>query len=64
MSAMAGALKIQLEKPGYYTLGKPIQELSQKHIYQALQIMYLSTLLFILLTLSLTILTTVLLQNL
>lgn len=60
MSAMAGALEIQLEKPGHYTLGKSIQELTPKHIHQALHIMYLSTLLFILLTLPLTILITTL----
>jgi len=62
MSAMAGALKIQLEKPGHYILGKPIQELTTKHIHQALHIMYLTTLLFILITLPLTILTNTPLQ--
>ncbi len=49
MSAMAGALRIQLEKPGYYTLGKPLQKLTPKHIHDALRIMYISTILFIIL---------------
>ncbi|MGB9728411.1 MAG: cobalamin biosynthesis protein [Thermoprotei archaeon] len=47
MSAMAGALRIQLEKPGHYKLGIPMQKLKPELIYDALNIMYTSTTLFI-----------------
>lgn len=47
MSAMAGALGVQLEKPGFYRLGDgKITELSPKHIPQALCLMKATTLLF------------------
>jgi adenosylcobinamide-phosphate synthase len=46
MSAMAGALNVRLEKPGYYTLGDNIVALSPKHILQALRVMKLTAYLF------------------
>ncbi|MCR6691703.1 MAG: cobalamin biosynthesis protein [archaeon YNP-LCB-003-016] len=46
MSAMAGALNVKLEKPGYYVLGDDIDELSPKHISRAIKIMKLTVLLF------------------
>ncbi len=45
LSAMAGALDIQLEKPGFYTIGDG-DDLSPSHITKALQIMVLSAILF------------------
>jgi adenosylcobinamide-phosphate synthase len=45
MSAMAGALGVQLEKPGYYTLGDG-EEVSPAHIMKALRIMELTSVLF------------------
>jgi adenosylcobinamide-phosphate synthase len=45
---MAGALNIQLEKPGYYTIGDN-KNLSPAHIQKALQIMLLTAILFALL---------------
>ncbi|MEM1586850.1 MAG: cobalamin biosynthesis protein [Candidatus Bathyarchaeia archaeon] len=47
MSAMAGALTVQLEKPGHYILGEGKSVLSPESIYRALHIMELTTLLFI-----------------
>jgi adenosylcobinamide-phosphate synthase len=38
MAAMAGALHVQLEKPGQYVLGEPIEELSADKITLALKI--------------------------
>jgi len=49
MAAMAGALDVQLEKPGHYKLGIPRRKLTPELIYNALHIMYLSTILFIML---------------
>ncbi|MFH1328412.1 MAG: cobalamin biosynthesis protein [Candidatus Bathyarchaeota archaeon] len=46
MSAMAGALNIQLEKPGSYILGDPNHDIETSHIYRALRITKLSTFLF------------------
>lgn len=46
MSAMAGALTVQLEKPGSYALGEGRDMLSPKHIHRALHIMELTVLLF------------------
>jgi adenosylcobinamide-phosphate synthase len=51
MAAMAGALNIQLEKPGQYVLGEKIDELTPKKILTALKIRNLTILLFILFTL-------------
>lgn len=45
LSAMAGALGIQLEKPGFYIIGDN-DDLSPKHIIQALRIMLVTTFLF------------------
>jgi adenosylcobinamide-phosphate synthase len=38
MSAMAGALNVQLEKPGYYAIGDNKMELSHGHVLKALKI--------------------------
>ncbi len=45
ISAMAGALEVQLEKEGYYTLGDKGQ-LSPSHVKEALEIMVLTAILF------------------
>ncbi|MEJ2243906.1 MAG: cobalamin biosynthesis protein [Candidatus Bathyarchaeota archaeon] len=45
ISAMAGALNVQLEKPGHYIIGDN-KDLSTQHISKALQIMITSSLLF------------------
>ncbi|HMK84247.1 MAG TPA: cobalamin biosynthesis protein [Candidatus Bathyarchaeia archaeon] len=47
MSAMAGALGVQLEKPGSYVLGNRDQELSPNHIVRATRILVMNTWLFI-----------------
>ncbi len=49
MSAMAGALKVQLEKPGVYVLGERDRELAPGHLVEATRIMLLNTILFVLL---------------
>ena len=49
MSAMAGALKVQLEKPGAYVLGDPDEALTHNHILKATHILAINTILFILL---------------
>ena len=49
MSAMAGALKIQLEKPGFYVLGDRDEKLTHKHLVKATRIMTLNTAFFMLL---------------
>jgi adenosylcobinamide-phosphate synthase len=46
IAAMAGALEVQLEKPGVYRLGENKKELSVESIYQALQIMQITVFLF------------------
>jgi len=38
MAAMAGALRIQLEKPGHYVIGEQIEEISSSKIVRALRI--------------------------
>jgi adenosylcobinamide-phosphate synthase len=48
MSALAGALRIRLEKIGYYTLGDAYESISIKHYMLAVKVMKLSALLFIL----------------
>jgi len=45
ISAMAGALDVQVEKPGFYQLGDN-NKLTPSHIKEALQIMFLTTALF------------------
>lgn len=47
MSAMAGALNVQLEKPGFYVLGDSIEAISPRHILRALHLMKLTTFLFV-----------------
>jgi adenosylcobinamide-phosphate synthase len=47
MSTMAGALGVRLEKLKCYTLGDADEELSPRHIAQALRIMKLTVILFI-----------------
>ncbi|MCP8320373.1 MAG: cobalamin biosynthesis protein [archaeon] len=47
MSAIAGAFNAQLEKPGFYILGDPINSLNPDHIPRAIRIMKLTTFLFI-----------------
>ncbi len=49
MSAMAGALGVMLEKPGFYTLGEPSRLLEPEDIRRALKIMKLNVFLFSLL---------------
>jgi len=49
MAAIAGALNIQLEKPGIYTIGDKEEEISYHHIYKALKIRNVTITLFILL---------------
>ena len=48
MSAMAGAFRVQLEKPGHYVIGDE-NILTPQHITKALQIMTISSLLFVIL---------------
>jgi cobalamin biosynthesis protein CobD/CbiB len=42
MSAVAGALGVQLEKPGYYILGDDVNPLSLTSISGGLKLMWLS----------------------
>lgn len=49
MSAMAGALRIQLEKTGFYVLGDRNRELAAGRLVEATRIMALNTILFVLL---------------
>jgi adenosylcobinamide-phosphate synthase len=46
MSAMAGALRVRLEKPGHYALGDDLEALTPDHVLRALRVMKLTTLLF------------------
>ncbi len=48
MSALAGALRIRLEKIGYYTLGDAYENIGIKHYIQSIRVMKASALLFIL----------------
>ena len=48
IAAMAGALRVKLEKPGYYAVGDEIEELTLKHINRALRIRDITILLFFL----------------
>lgn len=47
MSCMAGALEVQLEKPGYYQLGDPIKGLKANHIKISLKIIFITLILFL-----------------
>jgi adenosylcobinamide-phosphate synthase len=52
MSAMAGALGTQLEKPGFYRLGDALNELNTMHIYRALRVVNVTTVIFLSLALA------------
>lgn len=47
MSAMAGALEVQLRKPGHYELASEYQLPSVHHVLRALKVMYLTVALFV-----------------
>jgi len=47
MSVLAGALRIRLEKIGYYTLGDPYERIDVKHYIYALRVMKLSMLILV-----------------
>jgi len=51
IAAMAGALRVKLEKPGYFAVGDEIEELTLEHIIRALRIRNMVILLFFLLAL-------------
>ncbi len=57
MAAMAGALRVQLEKPGQYAVGDPDEELDADKIIRSLRIRNVAILLAILLTLPVLLLT-------
>lgn len=57
MAAMAGALRVQLEKPGQYILGEPTEPLSPKKILDALRIRNACIFLCVLLCLPIIVLT-------
>jgi len=48
MAAAAGALNVQLEKPGNYLLGDPIDYLNKSHIFRTTKILKITILLFLL----------------
>ncbi|MEM4649633.1 MAG: cobalamin biosynthesis protein [Candidatus Bathyarchaeia archaeon] len=48
MAAMAGILKVKLEKPNFYILGKELRSPTIEDVYLALKIMHLTIFLFIL----------------
>ncbi|RJX15232.1 cobalamin biosynthesis protein [Candidatus Bathyarchaeota archaeon] len=50
IAAMAGVLKVRLEKPGVYKIGENLRELSTESIHQALHVMQTTIFLFIILT--------------
>jgi cobalamin biosynthesis protein CobD/CbiB len=51
MAAMAGALAVQLEKPGQYVLGNQTETLSANKILQAVRIRNMAMILCVLLSL-------------
>ncbi len=57
MAAMAGALRVQLEKPGQYILGDQIEPLTPDKILKALKIRNAALLLCLLLSLLIILLT-------
>lgn len=57
MAAMAGALRVQLEKPGQYILGDQIEQLTPDKILKALKIRNVALLLCLLLSLPIILLT-------
>jgi len=48
MAAAAGALNVQLEKPGNYLLGDPIDQLDNSHLIRTIKILKLTIVLFLL----------------
>jgi adenosylcobinamide-phosphate synthase len=59
MASIAGALRVQLEKPGQYAVGDPIEELDADKILRSLRIRNVAIILAILLTLPVLLLTNV-----
>ena len=57
MAAMAGALRVQLEKPGQYILGEPTEKLTPNKILRALKIRNVSLLLCVIFSLPIILLT-------
>jgi cobalamin biosynthesis protein CobD/CbiB len=57
MAAMAGALRVQLEKPGQYTLGDQTEPLTPSKIVRALKIRNVAIILCIVIILPILILT-------
>jgi adenosylcobinamide-phosphate synthase len=57
MAAMAGALRVQLEKPGHYVIGDQIEDLSSNKIACALKIRNVAIIIFILFMLPILLLT-------
>lgn len=57
MSAMAGALRVKLEKPGYYSLGDPIDRLTPNKVADAIRVFDVTVILYVLLVALLTIIT-------
>ena len=57
IAAMAGALHVQLEKPGYYAVGDKAEELSPNHIKRTLRIRYVVIILCVILLLPILLLT-------
>ena len=47
IAAMAGVLKVRLEKPGAYSIGEELRKLSTESIHQALRVMQVTILLFV-----------------
>jgi adenosylcobinamide-phosphate synthase len=58
MAAMAGALRVQLEKPGHYVVGDQIEELTSNTVIRALRIRNVAIILSLLLVLPIFLLTT------
>ncbi len=46
MAGVAGALRVRLEKVGYYKLGDPLETISIEHCYNAIRLMKMVTILF------------------
>jgi adenosylcobinamide-phosphate synthase len=47
MAGVAGALRIRLEKIGYYKIGEEYEEITIEHCYKAIKLMKVTTILFI-----------------
>jgi len=60
ISAMAGALKVRLEKPQHYVVGEAVEELNENIMEKALKISLITSATWFLITLHLTILLTLL----